>query len=54
MYKELPGIFNNLRVFPEQFLSQSHIAFQPGIYLINFPVKDEGINNAEQQFYHYP
>ena len=54
MHKQLLGVFSDFRIFVEQLLSQGHIALQPGIYLIDLPIQDEGINNAEEQFYPYP
>ena len=54
MHKQLLGVFSDFRIFFEQLLSQGHIALQPGIDLIDLPIQDEGINNAEEQLYPYP
>ena len=54
MHKQLLGVFSDFRIFFEQLLPQGHIALQPGIDLIDLPIQDEGINNAEEQFYPYP
>ena len=50
VYKQLFGIPGYFRIFLEKQLSLLHFAFQPGVYLIDFPVQDNGIGNTQQKF----
>ena len=50
MDKELFGIPGYFRIFLEKQLSLFHFAFQPRVYLVDFPVQDNGIDNAQQKF----
>ncbi len=38
------------RLFLEKQLALFHFAFQPRVYLVDFPVQDNGIDNAQQKF----
>ena len=54
MYKQLLRVFHHLRILLKQQLALTYFAFEPWVDLVNLPVEDEGVEDAEREFDEYP